>query len=522
MHNNVYFQELKQHLLALENLNPELSVSDRARLFELAVLVGEPGFVYCVSQFERLLALYQKSPVKHYGQATLQEYFDELARNAKLLQVAGEITPLPLPTGQTTRSMSSALVPYKSQEFSVLDRCKLLNRAEISQALTRAVDAFRRRLEVVDTVLELALRVLWILSPQGTENWILAYLKANNGNLDPDLIREILRVTSGSQGLSRNFLGWVEIWAADEALQEYWPSVTAYSDKLLCAYALRGWSRKYRVRSGVLAHLQLLVKQNSLQDEPLMKWLSNALESLGDCVQRFMLLELGNEKQEREWLQVTLFWELNRICSLYRPVLIAADQSLRLPDGAAHLAMAFLGLVGKGFAEWEERILKMAEKVILRSFLYSLKIGRSPVETIRQLTFNDPASFNFACSQLDFLSERFDSMQQRDRVVEFLATFYASYRRPHLLAIEVAKRYRNLMRLLHEDYISNILTAEQLQQVQQHGVLREISGMAAAARHFLDHRRALQNSLEEMVASEMEFVQETRTRRLKVIREMLD
>ena len=79
-----------------------------------------------------------------------------------------------------------------------------------------------------------------------------------------------------------------------------------------------------------------------------------------------------------------------------------------------------------------------------------------------------------------------------------------------------------MMRMLHEDYINNILTLEQRQNLEKDGMLREISAMAAAARHFLDRRRALQTGIEEMVASEMEFVQEVRTRRLSVVREMLD
>ncbi len=519
---NAEFQELQMYLRRLEKLNPDFSVSERARIYTLASLLGESAFDWCVDQFERLLALYQNSPVKHYGKATLQEYFEELELNAKLLTAAGEITPLPDSSEQSRQPLSSDLVPYSGQAFSILDRCKLLNRAEIAQPLTRAVDAFRRRLEVVDTVLELALQVLWLQSPKRTEEWILLYLQANDGNQDPDLVRDILRVTANSQNLSREFLAWVEIWAADEGLQEYWPSVTTGADKMLCAYALRGWRRKYSARSRALAHLHLLVERNSLDDETLMKWLSNALENFGECVQRFMALEVDKDDSDRQWLPTALYLELKQLCALYRPVLIVADQILRQPSGASRLAMAFLGLVGKSFDAWEERILKLAEKVILRSFLYGLKNGRSPVETIHKLTFGDQASFNFACSQLDLLSQQFDSMQQRDRVVEFLSTFYASYRRPQLLSIEVAKRYRNMMRMLHEDYISNILTTEHLQDLQKNGVLREISAMAAAARHFLDRRRALQTSLEEMVASEMEFVQETRTRRLAVVREMLE
>lgn len=488
----------------------------------LARSLEPSAFDAALPEFEKLLAQYLGSPVKFYGRATLQEYFQELEYNRKLLQEAGEIQALPEDKKEANSSVSAALVPYSEQQLSILDRCKLLNRAQIAQTLTRAADAYRRRLEVVDTVVELALRVLWTLSAAKTEKWILAYLKENEGELDPEIIREILRVTMPSRRLSREFLSWVEVWAADSSLQEYWPALTSYADRILCQQALCAWSTREKQRNAVLAHLHLLVREEKLDEESLTRWLSNALESLGEAVQRFMMLEFSAIKEGREWQQGALFLELKRICALYAPVLMVADHILRQPDGAARLAMAFLGMVGKGLAQWEEKISELAEKIILRSFLHGLKIGRSPVETIEKLTFGDRASFNFACSQLDLVSQRFDSMQQRDRIVKFLGTFYASYRRPHLLAVEVAKRYRNLMRLLHEDYISNILSKEQLAEIRSTGLLHEISGMAAAARFFLDRRRAMHTSLEELLASELEFVHEARMRRLKVIREELN
>ncbi|NMA43838.1 MAG: hypothetical protein GX946_10715 [Oligosphaeraceae bacterium] len=522
MNDSSILDQLIKSLRALSDLNPDLSYEQRAKIMRLARSLEPSAFDAALPEFEKLLAQYLGSPVKFYGRATLQEYFQELEYNRKLLQEAGEIQALPEDKKEANSSVSAALVPYSEQQLSILDRCKLLNRAQIAQTLTRAADAYRRRLEVVDTVVELALRVLWTLSAAKTEKWILAYLKENEGELDPEIIREILRVTMPSRRLSREFLSWVEVWAADSSLQEYWPALTSYADRILCQQALCAWSTREKQRNAVLAHLHLLVREEKLDEESLTRWLSNALESLGEAVQRFMMLEFSAIKEGREWQQGALFLELKRICALYAPVLMVADHILRQPDGAARLAMAFLGMVGKGLAQWEEKISELAEKIILRSFLHGLKIGRSPVETIEKLTFGDRASFNFACSQLDLVSQRFDSMQQRDRIVKFLGTFYASYRRPHLLAVEVAKRYRNLMRLLHEDYISNILSKEQLAEIRSTGLLHEISGMAAAARFFLDRRRAMHTSLEELLASELEFVHEARMRRLKVIREELN
>lgn len=516
-----HLPELQARLRKLENLNPELSAPDRARLLELAALVGEDGFDWTAGQFRKLLNLYCSSPTKRYGQETLQEYFSELERHARLLTAAGEIAPLPDSQTPQASSLSATLVPYSGLQYSILDRCRLLNRSQISQPLTRAADAFRRRLEVVDTVLEITFRVMWRQAPGRAETWLLGYLQENDGALDPDVIREFLLVLSDSRNLRRETLSWVETWCADSSLLEYWPLVVCYGDKLLGRQALRSWSKQARIRNSVLAYLRFLVEREQLDDAHLLKWLSMALQSLGECVQRFVVLE-WSEQEEAEWLQCTLSAELDRISALYYPVLLVADQLLRLPDGAQQLAMALLGLVGKGLQNWEDKVLRLSEKIVLRTFLYDLKAQRKPLETIRRLTFADPVAFNLASSELDLVSGCFDSLVQRDKVTAFLATFYASYRRGPLLAAEVARRYRYLMRILHEDYISNILSPTQMQTFRSSGILREISGIISAARHFLDRRRALQSSLEEMVASELEFVQQVRQRRLALVRTLLD
>ena len=99
--------------------------------------------------------------------------------------------------------------------------------------------------------------------------------------------------------------------------------------------------------------------------------------------------------------------------------------------------------------------------------------------------------------------------------------YYASYRESELLADEVARRYRNLMRLMHEDHLRRVLTEEHAKDVLAKGILRDPSSVASDARRFLTRRRALESTLEELVAAEMEFVQSIRTRRLGLIHRLL-
>ncbi len=516
-------EELLARLADLENLNPELSLQEKRDLFALAATVGTGAFDEAAAETARIIGLYLNSPVKRLGKDILAEYFIELERGERLLAEAGEIAQ-PVAQSAGAHSVSSALVRYTSDALSCLDRCKVLNRTEVPQGLARAADAFRRRLAVVDTVLELCFQVLWHLDAGRCQQWFLDYLDSQEGDLDPDVLRDMMRVVLDHGAPRRELLRWAAKWSADESLQEYWPHMIEFSDRLLCRESLKVWQTSHvRGRSHFLAHLSLLVRQGQLDDEHLLNWERQALEGIGECVQRFMdaSTESADGQGDEEWHRTLLFGELQRISGLLRPILFMADQLLREPDGTTCLAMVVLGLAGEGLERWEAHILKLCERAVLRAFLVDLREGRTPVETIRRLTFGDSEAFNHLCAELDLLTQRFDSLKQRDKVVSLLAVYYASYRRTDLLGAEVTRRYRNLRRLLHEDYWHGHLDEAQSEKLQHSGILRDFDSLTAAARKFLDRRRAPDASVEEMVASKMEFERYVRQLRLTAIKETL-
>jgi hypothetical protein len=143
------------------------------------------------------------------------------------------------------------------------------------------------------------------------------------------------------------------------------------------------------------------------------------------------------------------------------------------------------------------------------------------LETIDRLTFGDSHAYFRAYAELDLVSERFDSLDQREKVIELLAPYYASYRQPALLAAETTRRYRKLRWLLHEDYLTRVLDSEQMAQVREMEWVWELGAVAGEARRFLGRQRDLSLSVESMIASKIEFEESMRSRRLRAIRRML-
>ncbi len=507
--------ELRKRLRSLENLNPDITSHELGEIRELASIAGEEFFDEAAEQTSKLMEMYLNSAIKLSGKEILQEYFSLLDSSAKRLQASGEIKQLP--PSDSPRTFSTALVPYDIMD--ALDFCKLMNRTEMPKPLVKAADAFKRRNQIVGTVIEIALQALWRISPTKTESWIVQSFEGADGELDPDIVRDAISTTlSANWRPGKEFLEWAIRFASDQNLLEHWPAVTRNADRLICRTTLRNWFDANRPRSSLISQLKLHFRLNRLDDDTLLEWNKAALDEIGNCVQRFMSIE--RMELEGKWRATALASELKRIADLYVPVMLTADQLLDLPDGTDQFAMAFMGLSGKTRENWENSLEKTAFRAVRISLMLDLRYGRKPIDTIKRLTFGDKAALELALSELDLASENFDSIKQRDKVCGLLAVFYASYRRPQLLAYEIAKRYRNLMRLVHEDFLRTQLDAELFSQIQSMQILQEISSIASEVRKYLAKRKADENTLEQIMAAKINFERFVRNKRIIIAKEL--
>jgi hypothetical protein len=300
--------------------------------------------------------------------------------------------------------------------------------------------------------------------------------------------------------------------------------VVRRADRLLCQHALNAWMRGAPARSAILAQLHRLAEARRTDDQSLLGWLRTALVEIGESILRFVSLSRSTETEgagNEPWRSGAIVREVLRVESLFAPVMLTADRILDVPDGANTFAVAFFGLVGNGREQWESRLQAVAEDAVRQAFLKDLRDGASPVQTIRKLTFGSREAFETAIGELDGTTLRFDSLVQRERVVRFLAVFYASYRQQELLEMEVVRRYRSLMRLMHEDHLRRVLAPDHFAEVAPRAILRDLAAVAAEARRFLTRRRALESTLPELVAAEVEFTQGIRLRRLRLIHTLL-
>lgn len=520
------YRQLRPRVEALANLNPDLSVTQIETMYRLADQASSERFDELESIAEGLIEAYVNSPPKRVTAHILREYFHHLDTSALLLSEKAGQTPAPEtePETEPESSAEHSVSLVARQVYTPLEWCKVVTNAPIPHPLIKAVEACRRRNELVQTVLVHLFKIMQQVDIDKTVQWQLRYLDERRGNLDADVVRDMINGWLGRDDLPREILAWAEEWSADSNLMQQWPHVVRRADRLLCLNALKKWLESASIRNSALAHLRLLLRQNRTSDKTLLNWLKGVLVDIGESVLRFVSLsrlESSSEEGASEWRSAAIVREILRLEALFTPTLLVADLILAVPDGANQFAVAFFGLVGKGRKQWEDRLNEIARKAVRQTFLQGIREGVSPVEIIRHLTFGDEQAFLKTIAELDMVTVNFDSVKQREKVVHFLAVYYASYRENELLADEVTRRYRSLMRLMHEDHLRRVLTEDHLRDVIDKTILRDLSTMASEARQFLTRRRALDSTLEELVAAELEFIQGVRTRRLRLIHRLL-
>jgi hypothetical protein len=514
------FAELQRRLDKLLLLNPDLGVTELQELYRYADEAAADRFGEIAAFAERLIELYLDSPAKQVAEQTLAEYFRELGRSARLLAESGAVDKEPRQA--TPEQQSVALVPREL--YTPLEWCRVLCAVEMPHDLIKAVEACRRRSELVSTVLEYAFVILQRLDEDQALRWQLAFLEANRGRLDPDVVRDLLNAWLTRPTLPRAALTWAEAWSADQNLLQQWPHVVRRADRLLCQHAMDAWIAQTPARSTMVTRLHRLVREQETDDRSLLLWLKSALTDIGEAILRFVSLSRPAETPEaatQSWRSGAIVREILRIETLFTPVLLTADRILDVPDGANTFAVAFFGLVGKGRQQWEAKLNRLAEDAVRKAFLQDMRAGIGPLRTIEKLTFGDRQACEWAIGELDAATLQFDSVRQRERVVRFLSVFLASYREQELLGGEILRRYRSLMKLMHEDHLRRVLAPDHFAEVMQRSILRDLAAVAAEARRYLGRRRALESSLPELVATELEFTQGIRRRRLRLIHTLL-
>ena len=127
------------------------------------------------------------------------------------------------------------------------------------------------------------------------------------------------------------------------------------------------------------------------------------------------------------------------------------------------------------------------------------------------------------CSHLNQVTLKFDTVADKDAVVDALAKVYADYRRTGLLAQEISRRYRRMMRMLHPDNLDRVLGEEQKEAVTRfRPLLTDLATMAACCRRFLSSRRALNQEMSELMAVSMDFELEIRRLRSVYVRRLVN
>jgi hypothetical protein len=392
-------------------------------------------------------------------------------------------------------------------------------------ALRNAVEAVVTRNEEMEAVTEYAIDLLYHIDAEQAHEWSLAYLDRNRGQLDPDIVRDFIRVWRREEITTPAVMEWVIRWNGNKALIRQWPQLLTETDTYLQRVGLKHWLQTSSKRQNLTKHLQLLLQRKSLDTEALLRWTLQAVNRLGDHIDAFITytakLRSDENASKKPYLQSALQRELLGFEALSKPVLILADFLLSHPNGSNRLAKALLGISDKTVAQWHDELVETSRENLRKQFIAAMREDVSPENLIKRLSMGDDWLFMQLRCCLNLVTLQFDKYEDREYVTDILAEHIASKRFETLIAEQIKKRYRRVMQFLHEDSIKRFLPREQHDWLQQMETLPEITTLASLARRFLEARNSMDHTVEELIEFEYAFEDLVRQRRAAVIRNLM-
>ena len=504
---------------AFKSLNAEILGACEDDLFAYADAHGPALFDDARVFADSLLQRFLDSGVKQAEHAVLGEYFNFLEVAKQRLLVEGNFpdTP-PAPEGS---SPSLALVP--ASQYSSLQWAVMNSQPEMHEDLMRAVDATRNRNTLVLTVFETLFLWMQRIDLSRALEWQASLCEDDGPAHDPDICRDLLRAWRTVDDLPLPILARVCEWSKSPRLYRQWPAVVEEADRVLRQHALRSWFAEFAAQTSETRALKNLTPFRA--DRRMRRWYNNCIDSFGDRIAFFVRqasLLTADSAASAQRRQDVLLGELRGIAHLTAPLLLVSDLILDSPTGAVDFAFAIFGFSEVSRERWERVLEEKSRRIVRRSFLIDLRNSRPPDGTIKRLSLDNEEMCQLCLGELDLYTGPYDSLQQRDIVVNRLASNYASVRHDQLMGSELGLRFRHTMRVLHEDNLNRILRQDQREELASLlPTLLELAIVATESRRFLALRRALEKSTDEILAAEERYLESMRALRTRRIERLL-
>lgn len=509
-------QILLQTFQQLEKLNPDALSAPRAELLALASTLSAEDFSLFQPQVEKVVRLFADSAFKRQQYQVMEEYFRALEETVKRLEGPRQ--------SQDETVFGGRLLPVRLKSES--QWLTVIAEAGIDEKTHRAMDANANRNEDVGTPLEIAFRMLFLIDPVQAFDWSLDKLRLDPLFEDADVLRDLLMVWNDQADIPIEAAKTV-LPLLDRPLDRFFPGTAAQVNRLIRLSGLRALTAGGMKRGRTREHLThiLAEKNGAVIDGKLERWLDAAVEQLGKHTADFItgagwVDDQSLTAEDRELARRQVFTAVRAVDALHPAIIVGADIFLKRADGVHTLALAFLGINRNHLRKWRRKLEEKAAVVVRTLFLQDLRDRRDSVATIRKFCLGDEILFISLTMKLDLLSRQFGSFADREKAVDVLAANYASFRETDLLRDKITAHFRRLSKLLHTDSVQRLIPDHEKAAVADLGNLPVALARASESRRYLEGRRALDHSVEDMRGAEMNFEEQLRSARMSLLRHL--
>ncbi len=518
-------------LSRLLSANPNLPVRAERVLVETVRRLGPGAAAVLKRQIGRLILESQCRPEREAERRLVEEIRMRLEAAATRLLERGDLSA-------STGAARTDLV--LARELSPRDVVRIEEEAALTLSDWKILEGHRNRVELVETSPRPLMRALAGLGSEGVSFLIDLWrdsdrlfrrdadlcsvvsswpdpLPPSATRLDPAVRRDLVMALAEDD--SEQTAGFLREVIQDHALRREYPRIHREARRPLVFRALLRWhehgaaeGRRFSRSVG-----RLIDPRGHVRWERVESLVTIQLGQIARAVQLF--LRQGKWFRSRSMASRTLAVEIGAMVDSVHLLLLVSEEFLSQVHGCRRFAEALFGLDRATLQAMRKGADAAVRRRMERSALRLMKRRRTMVDFVRGLRLVDEHTRERVLQMLDLATGQFPDLRTKNRALDLLAVPYQEQAAEQRLVREVRKRFRALVRVLHEDGLRVRLDREDFRLLEARiDDLRDLCDLMVASRDYLvSMLTRYENVSDDFIFAEEEYKAEIEGRLIRLL-----
>lgn len=323
--------------------------------------------------------------------------------------------------------------------------------------------------------------------------------------LDPAIRRDLVIVLGETSGPQAD--RFIRATVQDHEARREYPRIHREARRPLVVRALRHWHENGAAQGRRFSRsiARLLTPEGGVRWRRVEGLVTSQLDEVARAVQLF--LQQGKRLRTRTLASRTLAVEVSAMIDSVHLLLLVSEEFLLRVHGCRRFAEALFGLDGPTLETMRRAADASVRRSMERAALRSLKRHGTMLDFVQSLRLVDDFTRERVIAMLDLATSQFPTLRIKNQAMDMLAVPYQEQEFERRLLRALQKRFRALVRVVHDDALRTRLEPDDFERLQpRREDIFDLYALLVASRDYLASMTTrYENVSDDFVFAEEEY-----------------